>query len=426
MKEVLFISSGQYNNILSNKISEEGTTMVQKSIVTKLKEKVPGFNYGSPRHRDGCYAEIISSKTYRDRTYYGALTFPTSPEAPSSNHPREFIVIEKPFAEVRSVEEAFETALKSPTLMAKYLGGNWVEKALDLVYPGDWSPMGGRPSSYIIRFPEIVITNSNKKKHTIRDLFVRLDFNSTFTNILGLPSAMRMTLDHNELYSGYRHSHIHVNVNNWSIFCVGDTNITQLIQTFMSSSIVPDKFIGFLYQLNEYVRWESLEGGPYIRIDTIRQQAGTGIRGNNLAADQIRFVAKEIIDRLTLQDVLAKGRPDMLELNLSTKPQMIRLMALAGELCSSSYRLGFNVTKEVYEQPGAQRTITDSTQIVGYREWLNAGQLIFNTEVYQRKLIAPAAEATETDTYIQTATCSSLDLIFRTINSWLSQTNLIR
>lgn len=132
-------------------------------------------------------------------------------------------------------------------------------------------------SSINIKFPEITVTNGHIKR-TIKDLWVRLNFVTVrsgkqlrlrFAGMSGTRSAMSV----NEFQSSYMFSHLRTSNNmiSWHGFCLGHTdfamNVAQLQDTFDI-----DKFELFLHQLNSYLQWESLDGGPYVRLDSIQQR----------------------------------------------------------------------------------------------------------------------------------------------------------
>lgn len=133
----------------------------------------------------------------------------------------------------------------------------------------------------IIHFPKFTITNSAREKHEITDLYVRLKFFLTDkgpqfgTSI----SGFRTTLTDKEAEWGYLHSHISSKTNYFDSFngncedtlcksfCLGTSEVLDLMQT-MEGAEDFDKniFELFLLTLDTYVKWESLEGGPYIKM----------------------------------------------------------------------------------------------------------------------------------------------------------------
>jgi hypothetical protein len=137
------------------------------------------------------------------------------------------------------------------------------------VYPGNWCVAD---DDFYIRFPEITITNSRKKTHIIRDLFVRFSIRpDDGTFLVGLYGC-RGQLTRAEIYSDYGHSHLSgLSGGNFDGFCLGSDYIIDIMHSIRSfkDPLYFKKFEGFLYQLGEYVRYESIEGRPYRYIRNI-------------------------------------------------------------------------------------------------------------------------------------------------------------
>lgn len=126
----------------------------------------------------------------------------------------------------------------------------------------------------IIKFDEINITNSLNHTALLKDMFVKFDitFNKhgkckfTQSYIYGVRSTMYAY----EVYSGYIHSHLGVRsrqLPTFNNFCLGSGPISMvLIELNNYDKFKIIKFEGFLYQLKNYLSWESIEGGPYIKI----------------------------------------------------------------------------------------------------------------------------------------------------------------
>lgn len=136
----------------------------------------------------------------------------------------------------------------------------------------------GKYRAYI-HFPEITITNSRRQTHLIRDLWMKFDF-----NFLGRSlghSGMRTTKTYAEYASSYNHSHMQNSASCDSGTslgcCLGNTDYStlsaQLTHKFDSNMLSL-----FMQQLPDYLAWESLEGGPYARIENISAKNYNGSR----------------------------------------------------------------------------------------------------------------------------------------------------
>jgi hypothetical protein len=131
-----------------------------------------------------------------------------------------------------------------------------------------------------IHFPEVNLTNG-RRSHVIRDLYVGIRFQNTRdkTSIHFL-SGCRGTITTAEAMVQYSHSHLHRGYNgNGSAFCLGVAPISTAITKWnylvqgLKGGLLDDTCRKFwramMYQLDDYVRWESLEGRPYISIDNM-------------------------------------------------------------------------------------------------------------------------------------------------------------
>lgn len=135
----------------------------------------------------------------------------------------------------------------------------------------------------IIHYPDIQISNGTIT-HNIRDLFVhtQISFNDNLELICKPPGGFRTTYSYVEWFQGYDHSHLRTKdaarnkpdtFFQGSFFCLGaNTDLENILNNvFLSHEYVfnTDVFEGFLYAIDDAVEWESLEGGPYIRISTL-------------------------------------------------------------------------------------------------------------------------------------------------------------
>lgn len=140
----------------------------------------------------------------------------------------------------------------------------------------------------IIRFPEILIKNSQKKEHLIKELFVKihLSMDNKKLKIYSL-SGGRAQLSYEEFFSNYMHSHLPGVVRlpepdspmpYYSSFCRGTGHINSHMMDINSDGISEDSAMKFLVQLLGFVSWESLEGVPHRLMGNIRPPGSSGRR----------------------------------------------------------------------------------------------------------------------------------------------------
>mgnify|MGYP001589286320 CR=1 FL=1 len=151
-----------------------------------------------------------------------------------------------------------------------------VEESLQAIFPDNWDIHYNNDDLFIyIKFPLITITNSKKKKHVIKDLYVKLNYtyDMQYNKNIKCIEGFKETYTYPEYLCSYKHSHLSTYVKtNFSKFCVGSgTEMDILIneQSQNDYKFVQENFEQFLYLIDTYVRWESIEGTPYCYFSEI-------------------------------------------------------------------------------------------------------------------------------------------------------------
>lgn len=124
----------------------------------------------------------------------------------------------------------------------------------------------------IIHFPEILLkssTTNHKKEHLIKDVFLKFIFNTNIQKFINT-SFLRSTFTYAEIKASYAHSHVSGGINEWvTAICQGNTELAKtknLLLAQHDNQIYED----FLYLYNNWISWESIEGGPYRKIENIK------------------------------------------------------------------------------------------------------------------------------------------------------------
>ena len=154
-----------------------------------------------------------------------------------------------------------------------------------------------------VLYPEIEITNTNKEKHTIKNLVVvfSLKWDSYFKKWkIDDMRGLRLTLSYLELNKSYSHSHLASSnlTSNFksmtsSKFCLGSSTLGMSIAEYNTESDKEQSNLileGILYTLDTYVTWESLEGVPYNYIRDLLPFGGTPVNDSNLDSHSLRVV----------------------------------------------------------------------------------------------------------------------------------------
>lgn len=140
----------------------------------------------------------------------------------------------------------------------------------------------------IIHFPKIEITNSEGARHEILDLYTKslivINYieddgegdDEVTIKLYGL-DGYRTTQTAMEYHSNYMHSHLprqRLRSTGWNQFCLGvgsgpmPSAINALSVDMEYDSLL---FEVYLMQLQKYVAWESIEGGPYIPLTDLTE-----------------------------------------------------------------------------------------------------------------------------------------------------------
>lgn len=132
----------------------------------------------------------------------------------------------------------------------------------------------------IIYYPEITVTNEYNSKHTIYDVYIKVQIGGN--RILNF-TINRTTYSISEIKSGYIHSHTasrnlisfnNSNYRQYSNMCLGTGPIKSTLKTLASKEReVPIEIVGlFCQELDNYLKTESLQGGPYIGMSELNPQ----------------------------------------------------------------------------------------------------------------------------------------------------------
>ena len=121
----------------------------------------------------------------------------------------------------------------------------------------------------VVHFPEVTITNENNKSIIIQDLYAKVCINA-LGNLCSGPLFNRATYPYVQLVRGYMHSHINgiVTDDHFTSSCLGSGPINRTINSLRMEC---EEGLWKLYciELEKYVHVESLQGGPYHRLENV-------------------------------------------------------------------------------------------------------------------------------------------------------------
>lgn len=137
-----------------------------------------------------------------------------------------------------------------------------VAPLLDSMMPGRWFISDNRLYLY---YPKFEITNKNNNKHTIYDMVVRVILSPDYKIGTAL-YGQRFSFTKAELNAQYIHSHLHVGGYGFDTFCTGAGSPVQKLLANLNKHADVASIGLLLMQIDSYLKWESLEGTPYISM----------------------------------------------------------------------------------------------------------------------------------------------------------------
>lgn len=137
----------------------------------------------------------------------------------------------------------------------------------------------------LVYWPEVIISNESNVTHLIRDLYAKIEVtpNGTITPI-GF-RLNRTTYTDAEWASDYMHSHINSipkgNLSEFQSPCLGSGPIRNVINV-LCRNYDKEWWESFAFELDRYVRVESIAGIPYRRMSNIIVSTGSSRRTSSI------------------------------------------------------------------------------------------------------------------------------------------------
>lgn len=147
-----------------------------------------------------------------------------------------------------------------------------IHKECSKVFPDNELTIDADCFAIVCSLGDVEITNSAEFKHVMKEVYVKFIFNSREKRFHKM-EMLRTRVTRAEKDTDYLFSHINTNyVGVWSsYFCMGDTQLYKLYSGIKDKINYYDIPL-FFSMINEYFRWESLEGTPYRYISNIEEK----------------------------------------------------------------------------------------------------------------------------------------------------------
>lgn len=284
-----------------------------------------------------------------------------------------------------------------------------VTPVLDELMPGRYTIVQRDNGTYdvYLYYPELEMTNKVGGKHTIYDMVVR--FNIFDDVVTGGLYGMRFSYSQDELQRGYSHSHLPTHYHEgFNAFCLGKTNLSTTMRTGRVNDA--DMFAMFILQIEAYLKWESLEGSPYISFDTLHtvqnHTVDAPVSNNELVL--MKEMAKRFIRELT-PDLLFRAANNRYLLNLSESSKLFEIECKVAEEFEPIHRylVAYDADSKFYIRPTVE--LPDLSE--------EAEDLVDKFNINRRVLVS---EVKEVGKVVRRLTQLQLYWLFNFINSYLS------
>lgn len=152
---------------------------------------------------------------------------------------------------------------------------NKIKPSLEIVYNNDFDiQIKANELCILLKEPDFTIEDEKGNTSQIKNLIVELIFINKNNSIVfkSFKAFKHIFEDAEDILSGYVHSHCVSNLItdlfHSNSFCTGGTDFTVFLENLKQKEITPEEFDLLLYQIKEFLVWESEEGTPYIRFAT--------------------------------------------------------------------------------------------------------------------------------------------------------------
>lgn len=155
----------------------------------------------------------------------------------------------------------------------------------------------------IVHFPKVTVTNEFDKSINIQDLYAKISITSS-AKLERTFRLARTTIPYEQFRVGYAHSHVGVidstNAGKWQTPCVGSGPINNTMNS-LKVRFNAQLWGLFTYELAKYVTIESVDGRPYIRLESVGQgdldEGMNSVNTNNIInlSTTVQYILKKFI-----------------------------------------------------------------------------------------------------------------------------------
>ncbi len=187
--------------------------------------------------------------------------------------------------DVLKIKRKINNRVKEAELFIEHIktliSGIYDEQHYEIIYVLDFTA-GNHISQFhiFLQFPDLVVSNSIEMTHTIDNLITKMTgehymskkVENTYRIFRGL-AGIRTIFTPKDAYYGYNHSHLSSGSRTWGNFCMGDKHFMSGLSK-LNGNTADIEFEMILIGVLDHISWESLEGGPYIKMENIGESRG--------------------------------------------------------------------------------------------------------------------------------------------------------
>ena len=160
----------------------------------------------------------------------------------------------------------------------------------------------------LVWWPKVTVTNEYDKHINITDLYAKIEINTNGNIPFEWTSGFELTRTSappSQIIAGYVHSHVYTDRNYTSIQtfkdpCLGRGPIKQTVLSLMTSYSM-ELWMLFCEELSRYVTVESLNGGPYIRMESVGGKSEIDIKQHFGFSPDYRYILGELYNPFDIQ-----------------------------------------------------------------------------------------------------------------------------
>ena len=194
------------------------------------------------------------------------------------------------------------------TKMKNIIGGVYDQDNFEIIYLQPFGQRNNHKFWIFVHFPDLIIKNSIEDEHKIHSLVTRITGSHLLDRKPGDDAMMlsrhmdgtRYVYDPKDMNYEYKHSHLpRSDPGMFEGFCMGSSHFMSRLGDGVTTDLELEAAMIAMY---DHVAWESLEGGPYYRMEDIGNRNRESVVNPNTSQTHFRNYChdstRELLDHL--------------------------------------------------------------------------------------------------------------------------------